>query len=363
MTVVASKRKVKVIHKVKKNSSSISESLNFLAKNKWRKNLKRLKNRFQKGIQKKLAQLEQSTSIGTGSSTFAKHLSSLDNLLVEKIDNERKKLDDVSKKLTEVTEFLGVVANMSSSSSPTAPEKKKNKRSIESVEFMDKPWQLDIDSNGTILPIVYDAATLRTKYNLDSKPKLANQGKKAGQCAFQAYIGLLRSITSIGYGHEFAKEEVVRSRMIGTVKRINKLLKEDKQLDSRKHYLQPGDESLENFSVHAFKTMNQDPYRLTTMTTGPKKAFQLLPIEWLLRQSAGYFIVFGNRLPIGDKNFDSHFHFLGVNIEKGLVLDNKTAASHLRLCRATFDKVMPTTLEILRLEKLDESANMFRVRF
>ena len=212
MTVVASKRKVKVIHKVKKNSSSISESLNFLAKNKWRKNLKRLKNRFQKGIQKKLAQLEQSTSIGTGSSTFAKHLSSLDNLLVEKIDNERKKLDDVSKKLTEVTEFLGVVANMSSSSSPTAPEKKKNKRSIESVEFMDKPWQLDIDSNGTKLPIVYDAATLRTKYNLDSKPKLANQGKKAGQCAFQAYIGLLRSITSIGYGHEFAKEEVVRSR-------------------------------------------------------------------------------------------------------------------------------------------------------
>jgi hypothetical protein len=113
---------------------------------------------------------------------------------------------------------------------------------------------------------------------------------------------------------------------------------------------------LSSFSVHAFLTFGGtcNPFRYYEMHTNSGHNLGLL---WLLKQSAGYFVVYGNRLPIeksGTKKFKESFHYLAINIGKKVIIDNKSTGGFIRFCRESFEKRMPTVHTILRFEKLEE---------
>ena len=83
-------------------------------------------------------------------------------------------------------------------------------------------------------------------------------------------------------------------------------------------------------------------------------------LNFLLRRKTGYYIVYGNRDPLedqGKKDYKDHFHFLAVNVPKKLVVDNKNAGAHTRLCGDTFthekEGRMRTVNSILQLWKFD----------
>ena len=65
--------------------------------------------------------------------------------------------------------------------------------------------------------------------------------------------------------------------------------------------------------------------------------------------------MYGNRLPIEDnkkKAFKDSFHYLAVNIQKRLIIDNKTNhAFMMRLSQQAFDIRLKTVHSILALEK------------
>lgn len=248
--------------------------------------------------------------------------------------------------------------------------KKATRYPVEKSKFANSDWVAEGPS------LKYSAEELCNMYKCDKKPTIAKQNKKGGQCGYQAYALLLWSIPSIGATHPFASIAAIRSRMITTVETI---LKE--RATYRMNPMQwyhPGDIDLLDFSVHAFRTMPQvfrpvlgdtkhTPLRFVSMRNS--STGRLYDSTWLLRQEKGYFILYGNRevpppeesAAKGKTKFENSWHFLGVNIPKRLILDNKTEDSHSKLCKAVLDKKLPYVVEILRLEKLD--AKEWKIEF
>jgi len=199
-------------------------------------------------------------------------------------------------------------------------------------------------------------------YQLDKVPKLAHQKKSlGGQCAFQAHSNLMKSITSIATDPKQAKfidDTIIRQTMSNTVRDILTLMDQGKipLNEFKSHHYYPGDVELKEFSVFAFKKMGGrlTPYRYKEMrlTGGPNCG-----VGWLLRQPAGYFIVYGNREATDSSKYEASFHFFAVNIEKRLIIDNKTTGTYLRLSQVAFDnRRMKTVHSILRLEKMVETS-------
>ena len=202
---------------------------------------------------------------------------------------------------------------------------------------------------------------MKELYKVDTVPKLANQKKTlGGQCAFQAHRNLMKSVTSIAADPKQAKfvdDDTIRLTMSNTVRDILALMDAGKiPVNERKsHHLYPGDVELKEFSVFAFKKMGgrlAPYYRYKEMRLSGGANCGL---GWLLRQPGGYFIVYGNRESIeasSKSKYAASFHYLAVNIEKKIVIDNKTDGTYLRLSQEAFDDRMKTVHTILRLEKL-----------
>ena len=126
-----------------------------------------------------------------------------------------------------------------------------------------------------------------------SKPSIAPQNKKGGQCAFQAYCNLLWSIDSIGQNSAFAQVKLIRERMINAVDEINTASQTDK-LDALNPFLEPGDLQLIQFSVHALRSMKQIEkgvgiHRFSVMRKSHKNGGHLLCADWVLRQKKRLF--------------------------------------------------------------------------
>jgi hypothetical protein len=230
-------------------------------------------------------------------------------------------------------------------------------------KLCDDPLKADI-SQTLNRKLWYSGKELRVLYPwLDKAPEIAPQAKsQGGQCAYQAHFNLMNSIDSIATNpnpkqKRFVDHVQIRNIMSKTVTDVLALLEAEKiPLDQYKsHHLYPGDKDLISFSVHAFLAMGGKltPYRYKEMRAAGGMHYGLL---WLLRQSAGYFIVYGNRLPIEDVNkpaYGESFHYLAVNIKKRLVIDNKSTQTFLRLSQEAFDLRMKTVHTILALEKQD----------
>ena len=155
--------------------------------------------------------------------------------------------------------------------------------------------------------------------------------------------------------YRFSNADEIRTMMSNTVRDQLALMDAGKiPLNMMKsHHLYPGDIKLKSFSVSAFLAMGgkMTPYRYKEMRFSGGGNCGLL---WLLRQEAGYFIVYGNRLPIEDikkKAFKESFHYLAVNVQKKLIIDNKSSQSFLRLSMAAFELRLKTVHTILALEK------------
>ena len=56
----------------------------------------------------------------------------------------------------------------------------------------------------------------------------------------------------------------------------------------------------------------------------------------------------------GHKDFKTSFHYVAVNVNKKLVIDNKSSGAFLRLCREAFTERLKTVHTILRFELLEE---------
>ena len=193
-------------------------------------------------------------------------------------------------------------------------------------------------------------------YQVDKIPKLAQQKKTVGeQCAFQAHRNLMKSVSSIASDPKQAKfidDNIIRQTMSDTVRDILALMEAGKipvnNWKSRHFY--PGDVELKEFSVFGRLTpyYRNKEMRITGGTN--------CGLGWLLRQPAGYFIVYGNREPIeasSTSKYAASFHYyIAVNIEKKIVIDNKLDGTYLRLSQEAFDHRMKTVHSILRLEKL-----------
>ena len=198
-------------------------------------------------------------------------------------------------------------------------------------------------------------------YQVDKIPKLAQQKKTVGgQCAFQAHRNLMKSISSIASDPKQAKfidDNIIRQTMSNTVRDILALMEAEKipVNEWKSRHLYPGDVELKEFSVFAFKKMSGRltpyyRYKEMRITGGTNSG-----LGWLLRQPAGYFIVYGNREPVeasSTSKYAASFHYLAVNIEKKIVIDNKLDGTYLRLSQEAFDHRMKTVHSILRLEKL-----------
>ena len=207
---------------------------------------------------------------------------------------------------------------------------------------------------------IYVKQEVKELYQLDKVPKLAYQKKSlGGQCAFQAHSNLMKSITSIATDPKQAKfidDAIIRQTMSNTVRDILTLMDKGKipLNEPKSHHLYPGDVELKEFSVFAFKKMGGrlTPFRYKEMKLagGPNCG-----LGWLLRQPAGYFIVYGSREAIESSKYEASFHYLAVNIEKRLIIDNKTTGTYLRLSQVAFDDRMKTVHSILRLEKMVEN--------
>ena len=228
------------------------------------------------------------------------------------------------------------------------------KNTVEEVEYLHLEHMRD--SNSTSLH--YSAKELKLLYGWETAPKIPKQNKEGGQCAFQAHTNLMWSITSIGPNHKYGDVNMIRSKMRASVDTINKEMLDGNIPTDRwnSQHLFAGDEKLHQFSVHAFMHLggSLNPFRYHMMTN---KGGSCLGLHWLLRQSSGYFIVYGNRYgeeDIGKKKFLDSFHYLAVNIEKRVVIDNKASKSFLRLCAEAFTERMKTVHTILRFEKLEQ---------
>ena len=208
--------------------------------------------------------------------------------------------------------------------------------------------------------LMYVKQEVKELYQLDKVPKLAHQKKSlGGQCAFQAHSNLMKYITSIATDPKQAKfidDTIIRQTMSNTDRDILTLMDQGKipLNEFKSHHYYTGDVELKEFSVFAFKKMGGrlTPYRYKEMrlTGGPNCG-----LGWLLRQPAGYFIVYGNREATDSSKYEASFHFFAVNIEKRLIIDNKTTGTYLRLSQVAFDNRMKTVHSILRLEKMVEN--------
>ena len=97
--------------------------------------------------------------------------------------------------------------------------------------------------------------------------------------------------------------------------------------DWKSRHLYPGDVELKEFSIFAFKKMSGRltpyyRYKEMKITGGANSG-----LGWLLRQPAGYFIVYGNHEPLEASSTSKHaasFHYLTDNIVKKIVIDNKS---------------------------------------
>jgi hypothetical protein len=155
--------------------------------------------------------------------------------------------------------------------------------------------------------------------------------------------------------YRFSNADEIRTMMSNTV-RDQLVLMATGQIPlnmMKSHHLYPGDIKLKSFSVSAFLAMGakMTPYRYKEMRFPGGGNCGLL---WLLRQEAGFFIVYGNRLAIEDINkkaFKESFHYLAVNVQKKLIIDNKSSQSFLRLSKAAFELRLKTVHTILALEK------------
>ena len=208
----------------------------------------------------------------------------------------------------------------------------------------------------------YSAKELKVLYPwLDTAPEIAPQSKSlGGQCGYQAHYNLLHSIESIATNPDpkrkkFVDPKEIRQMMSKTVSDQLALMETGKiPLNTMKsEHLYPGDINLKSFSVSAFLAMGGKmvPYRYKEMFHPGGTNCGIL---WLLRQEAGYFIVYGNRLPIEDikkKAFKDSFHYLAVNIQKRLMIDNKSSHAFVRLSQEAFDSRLKTLYSILALEK------------
>ena len=223
--------------------------------------------------------------------------------------------------------------------------------------FLDHPHTFDVSQDPW-----YSAKELKVLYPwLDTAPEIAPQSKSLGeQCGYQAHYNLLHSIESIATNPDpkhkkFVDPKEIRQMMSKTVSDQLALMETGKiPLNMMKsEHLYPGDINLESFSVSAFLAMGgqMNPYRYKEMLfRGGKNC----GIPWLLRQEAGYFIVCGNRLPIEDikkKAFKDSFHYLAVNIQQRLIIDNKSSHAFVRLSQEAFDCRLKTLHSILALEK------------
>ena len=231
-----------------------------------------------------------------------------------------------------------------------SPQQPKNE--VEEVPYLSAEHRKEAD-----VKLEYSAKELKTLYGWDKAPNIAAQNKAGGQCGFQAHTSLMWSITSIGPTHQFGKVPFIRSKMVASVNSINQqMLRGDIPTDRwNSQHLYAGDDKLHEFSVHAFLHFGGclNPCRYRTMVT---KGGSCLGLHWLLKQSSGYFIVYGNRhdlQDVGTKKFQDSFHYLAVNIEKQVVIDNKSSKGFLRLCKEAFAARMKTVYTILRFEKLE----------
>jgi hypothetical protein len=227
-----------------------------------------------------------------------------------------------------------------------------SKTSVDAVPFLTLEHRLEPG-----LQLHYSAKELKDLYGWDKAPTIPAQNKAGGQCAFQAHTSLMWSICSIGPTHQFGQVPFIKSKMVASVNSINKqMLDGDIPTDRwNSQHLYAGDDKLHEFSVHAFLHFGGclNPYRYSTMRN---KGGACLGLHWLLKQSSGYFIVYGNRHDLedeGKKKFLESFHFLAVNVEKQIVIDNKTSKGFLRLCKEAFTDRMKTIHTILRFEKLE----------
>ena len=205
-----------------------------------------------------------------------------------------------------------------------------------------------------LFPLEYDGEELKAMYGTQTRPQIMDDGKGEGKCALYALYSLLYSIASID--PDFRTETNIKMFMKATVELILDLIA-DKKIPDSLHF-QPGDMELKNFSCHALRSllpMHFHPYKFFEIRLANGS---LANIDWLLRQQSGYFIVYGNRLPIevatsDNEKYVGHFHFLAVNVPKKLIIDNKTGKQgFLRLSRATFGSVMPSVHTILGFYKL-----------
>ena len=226
------------------------------------------------------------------------------------------------------------------------------KTSVEEVPFLTSEHRIEPG-----LKLHYSAKELKDLYGWDKAPQIAAQNKAGGQCAFQAHTSLMWSIRSIGPTHQFGQVPFIKSKMVASVNSINnQMLVGDIPTDRwNSQHLYAGDDKLHQFSVHAFLHLGGclNPYRYRTMRT---KGGVCYGLHWLLKQSSGYFIVYGNRHALedqGKKKFLESFHYLAVNVEKQVVIDNKTSQGYLRFCEDAFTDRMKTIHTILRFEKLE----------
>ena len=254
--------------------------------------------------------------------------------------------------------------------------KKNNNYPTEWCGLRSSDITLGTNADGELLPLHYTTSELTEMYGTKTKPSIAPQNKKGGQCAFQAYCNLLWSIDSIGQKSAFAHVQPIRERMAKAVDEINTASLTG-QLDALNPYLEPGDLQLIQFSVHALRSMKQIEkgvgiHRFSVMRKSHKNGGHLLCADWVLRQKKGYFIIYGNRhvekkdvekKGENDKKYAEGYHFLAVNIEKKLIIDNTSLTPFLRLCAEAFVARLPTVIEVLRLEKKFNGEEMWKVDF
>ena len=247
---------------------------------------------------------------------------------------------------------------ISINNSAVAHNSNKPRHSLEVVKFLDKEQNKDPDSD-----LIYKGNELKVLYGWPQVPKLPDQCKSlGGQCAFQAHTNLVWSIPSIGQSTPFGDVTVIRQKMISAVKVIKGHLRTGiiptDQVESMHYY--PGDERLVEFSVHCMLWFGGTltPYRYKMMTF---KSGACLGLGWLLKQPSGYFLVYGNRHEATHKDFNTSFHYVAVNVNKKLVIDNKSTGAFLRFCREAFSERLKTVHTILRFELLE--GGLWKINF
>jgi len=78
--------------------------------------------------------------------------------------------------------------------------------------------------------------------------------------------------------------------------------------------------------------------------------------EWLLSQTKGRFLVFGNATNRQKPADEERNHFVAVDAERKVVADNKNKDPYKRFCYESIEAIMPRVYRILKLEKRDDGA-------